>query len=731
MQFLPCARMVRLFYPMKIKTISTVWKCCLLLLTVALNTIDSFAQSDTTMNLENTNRKLITAGAGYLTAGYQYGLTPYAMMDSTVGGFFSIEGNQQVNIASAPINISGRYSTLRNVTGLNNSIHVSFDAAAYKEQLRQRAKQKAVSYKDSIVNMQSLEQKYTQRLYYLQYLNTLSPEQYKKKFPQQPALPGVDSLQPNIPKTDSLVPDVQVPKYALPSLSLPTGEGYKDSLSTIIEQQRMLLDSIRNVRSRFEKLQHLTDSISAMKNGELPSAGQLPWLSRVRSFEAGLCYPMLSPFSLYGIPLRGFVTEVETGKMYFAASAGKTISNLMFTQSLLENNISNARNLYNFFDFTNVESGRTVAAVRVGAGQKDGNHIIAGLLWGKGLQSYWQDSSVTLNTAETEQNVVADIDASFRLGKIHQFSFNYAKSVIRNTNTAIENDTSGQPRLTDPGYRSHAAQVKYTGVIPWTHTGVSATVRWIDPYFRSYGSGFVRPDNVRFEIKAEQSLGKKWKLQLMYRQEQNNLLGLYNDVTLLRSGGVSLQFKGSSRFQCRVLYQPVVQQVSGDTLVFRNDNQMVNTSFTWRPKTGKWRTTITGVGSYYKLLDGVANREYTNTLFIARTQSKKGWMFGANYSLYTISPDDSLYTDNGIAMIESGYTTKKGWSIIGGYKFGHFSDGHTESGFMAQGTVPLWKNASLVIEGQRLIRGDFYNMYSKELFDSFPYLLSTRLQLTW
>lgn len=422
----------------------------LLSLLVALLSIALNAQNDTAMKSKKFT-SIVDPGAGYISAGYSYGLTPFTMIDSAVGGYFIVEGNQLFSVKNAPINISGRYTTLKNVSGLNNNVRVSFDANTYKEQLKQRAKAKALSYKDSILNVRNLEQQYTKRLYYLQYLNSLPADQYNNKV----ARPAInDSL--NIHSSDSLTALPSILKNELPELSLPQGEGYKEELNTIITQQRHVLDSIRNLRTQFQLLQSKADSIAALKSGEInPDISSK--LSAIRALEVGLCYPMHSPLSLYGIPLRGVNAEFETQKVYFSVAAGRTISNLLFTNDLLQHNLNNVQNLYNFFDFNNAVAGRTIAAVRLGAGAKDKSHVHVGFLWGRGLESYWQDSTHVLNTSALEQNLVADIDVSFTFAKNHSINVNFAKSVLNNLNGSPEDDQAQQVKLTDFNYRSHAA----------------------------------------------------------------------------------------------------------------------------------------------------------------------------------------------------------------------------------------------------------------------------------
>jgi hypothetical protein len=162
-----------------------------------------------------------------------------------------------------------------------------------------------------------------------------------------------------------------------------------------------------------------------------------------------------------------------------------------------------------------------------------------------------------------------------------------------------------------------------------------------------------------------------------------------------------------------------------------NDNQMANASVMWRPKTGKLRTTIGVHWNYCKLTDGSVNREYNNLLTNIRFQGKNGWHVGVNYAFYNVSPQDTLLMSGMIVTGETGYQSKKGWQVSGGLKAGQFASSNLQTGYFVQLSLPLFKGATLVAEGQKLIRGDFYNLYSEELFNTFPYLITTRLQINW
>jgi hypothetical protein len=691
--------------------------------------------SDSTQ--ETGHRKFPIVGNGEVHAGYYYGLTPFISSFDGPIGYFQGDLNMQVNVKTLPFNVTGYYTSLHNVTGLNNSIHISFDSQVYKERLKNKAHIPTDGLKDSLNNLSAAKQKYTQRLYYLKYLQTLSPEQYQRRLEidklEAAAKDSMDAIAAeNEDSLNEKKTDYKKPDFSLPQIQLPEGDNYKDSLNDIVNQQQEKLDSLNSFAKTIQQKINTADSLnrSSLPAADLPGAG---FFSKVKTLQFGMCYPSLSPFLLSGIPLRGFSMEIERKGFYYAIAAGKTISNLLLTQNIIQDNLNNYRNLYNFFDFNNVQSGRSIVAIKAGRGAKDGTHLFAGLLYGRGLESYWQDSlAPPLNAAQSEKNWVAEIDGRFDLGKNHSLLLNYAKSVIKPISSDLENAETANLSWLNYKYRSNAIQTKYIGRFPKLHSSITASLRFVDPYFRSFGAGFVRQDNIRYEIKTDHQLGKKVRLGFTIRRDANNLLGLYDQFTVLKSAGITFKWKITSRFQIGAMYNPVFQEVKQDgEIIYTNNNQIANSSFTWRPRTGKWSTQVTGLYSYYKLFDGWMNREFGSALLSCSTRSKKNLSFNAQLNSFSVSPADTLLGNSLVYAAGAGYRWKKGFQLEMRIRYAETSLYGNQAGASCQIHIPIRKQMTLVIDGERLVPGDFYNSYTIEQFNRFPYFCSAQLVLNW
>ena len=72
-----------------------------------------------------------------------------------------------MNVKNVPLAVSGYYTSLKNVTGLNNYLRVSFDAEAYKQRMKSKVIPDPQKIKESLNQSLDVQQKLQQRIAYL------------------------------------------------------------------------------------------------------------------------------------------------------------------------------------------------------------------------------------------------------------------------------------------------------------------------------------------------------------------------------------------------------------------------------------------------------------------------------------------------------------------------------------------------------------------------------------
>ncbi|MFZ5552556.1 MAG: hypothetical protein ACOZCO_05540, partial [Bacteroidota bacterium] len=513
-----------------------------------------------------TKNKFSFLPSGQISLGYDYGYIPFAQNLTVPSGYFKTEGNFSFLVKELPFNATFFYTDLKNITGLNNYFRVSFDLQSYKQRLRERATSQVEKYTKKISELQKHYQLNQQKLGYFSHVNS-NIDSYFKKYYQQNFLSAkninVDSLQPDLPDSISTT-YVQNPLEIDSAQYEQIYSHYRDSIQGRYSE---LQSQAENITNEIDHLKKLSGQLSHPDPNSLINTDSLiyrnkieKWFSHVRKLDVGLCYPSYSTFLVNNIPVKGINFEYENNNRFYAFTAGTTINNLLFTNNIIQNNLQNTQNLFNFFDFNNLQQGRRIISGKAGIGKKEGDHIFIGALYAIGQQSYYYDSTQTVinNHTPKEHNVVIELDGSYQVKKWFTLNLVYGKSSIRPLHDESDTTNSNLNQLFSP-FRSNAAMGKAIFSLAKIKSTITFSGRWVDPFFRSYGVGFMRSDNFRYEIKTDHQIGKKIKAGLFYRKDENNLLNLFSYTTILHSGGINLQYKLNKHISLRGNFNPVFQ----------------------------------------------------------------------------------------------------------------------------------------------------------------------------
>lgn len=692
---------------------------------------------------------------------YDYGLIPFTTLNKVPDQLFRTEGTMDATIIKLPFNVAFSYTNSKNILGLNNYFRASFDAEKYKEQLKEKVAAKKDGYKNKLNTLYSSRQKVEQKLAYLKHVQKFPQSQ----LPQLPHLPK-DSL--NVPDsllhtpgyhfpTDSLknkipsfptIPDsskyLDSLKNKIPSLPKTSNVNqYSDSLKKLADTQKYQ-DSIGQKINEYEKeikeinnqIDDTKKQIDRLENPSLVLEQEYLYKNKIYRFfkdikklDVGLCYPNHSTFLVNGIALKGVNFEWQNSHYYFAFTHGKTINNIYYSNNVIQNNLNAVRNLYNFFDFNNVEAGRRITAVKFGIGQKDNSHLFAGVLYGLGYDSYYKESSFNYSPS-IQKNYVFELDGKLVINTNNSLDIVYGKSLLRNNDENIGNE-NGFNALFNSTNRTHAALARYTTNISKTGTRLTFTTRYIDPYFKSFGIGFIRPNNFRYEIKADQRITKNVKISTFYRYEEDNLLSLLTNTTSLKSAGANITWRVSKRLTLRGGYTPVFLRVkSGDAIVQKNDNHIGNFIVTYTPKAKKFNSVFTGMYNYYLLYDGIQNNEFQNTSIIYSLETEKGIKNDLSGNWFYSTAIDSLPGQTFLATDELSVGIKK-IRITAGGKYAYSAKYSAQFGYLLKATLPLSKWVSIEAGAEKIVLGEFYFNLNQQLLNTFPYFLHAKLIVHW
>jgi hypothetical protein len=686
-------------------------------------------------------KKIVPAGT--ISTGYDYGFLPYTVNTAAPSSAFKSEGRVSVNVFNIPLEATWFYSSQKNLIGLNNYFRISYDAGRYKDQLNSKLNSNMDAYKSQLGSLNAERQNLVQKMAYADYLSTLSVDKWPLDKPayNKPAIPPTVDLHDTTGVAGS---------YSTPDTLRNTAYSAKaDSVRDKAEYYNYKSDSVKaaynqykekygQINDSIKKTQRKIDEIESLMNGDRSAyANRIPYfnkiqnfLSGVKRFEVGLCYPGHSTFLANNIPVRGINMEYGKNNVYFAFTYGTTVSTLLYSPKNIDGFLQNVRNSYNYFDFNNVAEGRKILAVKFGAGTKEGNHVFVGFMLGKGQTSYISPTNEIPAFIGKESNVVLEADIKYKLAKNTVADLIIGKSSLKDE--ALSYDViRGAVKEIFSNYRSNALLARINTKIPFTKTSLGFSFRYIDPFFKSFGVGFMRSDNLRYEVKLEQPLTKKVKYTALFRYEEDNLLQLMNYKNRFYSMNNTLSCKLTKGLMVRLSYTPLLRTLTSKDYNVTNKNSISTAVVTFAPRTRKTSFQFDMLYSYYIINTDTQQINFQNVAYNHQVKFKGGFKTGLNVSWFKNTLSDSLNNNIFLAVLDAGYVFKNGSSLTVAGKSAYKLNGQLYPGFIVKSNIKVYKSLFWENQVEKFIVGDLFNGYDLENLKHFPYCFSTRLILNF
>jgi hypothetical protein len=671
---------------------------------------------------------------GSITIGYEYGVLPFVAGDNYPSGGFQTEGTVSFLLFGLPLEATYHYTTIKNVIGLNNYFRISYDSERYKEQLSKKLDIKNELTNKELDKLQLQQKTLLKKIEYLKYLEHL------------PEVKVPDAAKPEVPVSVT-VDTAFVSSYtgtlanyqdSLMNQKLIDSTYYlkkKDSLTSELNNSRKLYDSLNNevvlIKKQIEQIRDFQNKPSAYLSPYLSTGQKI--LSGIKKFEIGLCHPSYSVFLANNLPVQGINIEYAANLKFFAFTYGTTVNNLLFNTNTVQGAIQSGRNLYNYFDFGNLDAGRKILSVKGGIGTKENSHFFAGFLLGKGRADYLTtvtSDSPAEGDRPNESNVVIEADARYKFSEKLSADFVIGKSSTNEEDLTMSSIGRAVDEIFS-GYRSYALLSRVNATVSKTKTQLTFTVRWIDPYFKSFGTGFFRSDNLRYELKAEQPLTKKIKYTIAFKREEDNLLRLYTYNNVLQSINNTLTVKLNRQINVRLIYSPLFRELKGEgySIKDKNDISTVVLSYTPRPKRVNAQFNV--LYSKYVISADSGNINFENAAYSHQFLLKSGFVTGMNVSWFKNNLSDSTGNDTYLSVLDIGYQHKKGHAFTIGGKAAYKQGLAPQYGFVLKAKLRVYKKLSWEAEMEKILIGDYYNSFIVSRIKQFPYYCNTKMVLNF
>ncbi|HTA63066.1 MAG TPA: hypothetical protein VK835_11450 [Bacteroidia bacterium] len=699
-------------------------------------------------------KKIIPETYGNISAGYDYGVIPFAANANYPMGYYSSQGNIGVTTLGLPLVVSYYYSSLKSVAGLNNYFKVSFDASHFKETIKNKGLDKVDEETKKLSFLSNLKQSILQKIAYYEHLKNGLPNEsamtdnltkYKNGYNSvnsdsltKPKLPSIGLNDSSLTKAlkDSLakLTNLNSIKKSAYADSIKTAVSHlhkSDSTNEQISQYKKQIDKIEaEIKSIKNKLAYFQNPQNVAENNPYLSKAQ-GFLAGIKKADIGLCYPNYSTFLVSGTTLKGINFEWQKNIFYFAVTYGKTINTLLTTNNIIQNQLQTGRNLYNFFDFNNVKDSRKIGAFKFGLGKKESSHLFVGALEGVGLPSYLV---APLPNGSIEKNIVLEVDGKVAFNASNSIDVVYGKSVLYQKGI-LENPEISPFQSLFSKFRSNAALVRFNSDIKKTKTKITLTGRIIDPFFNSYGVGFQRSDNLRYEIKVDQVISSKVKFTGFYRRDRDNLLGTSIYTTNLQTMGANLLVKINKNFTARVSYTPAIQKITSKDSAANNSHHLNNIGtvvLTYNLRVQKISSFFNALYNTYQLSSATGkNTNFQNLTISNSTIFNK--QIKATMTLNYFYNNDSDTLNNNTLMVSGNfsYTLKNSGMLTVGATYATNHNIKNQAGGLIKLNIPLINHFRLEFEVQKLVLGDFYNSYNIAEIKKFPFYGYSKVIVTW
>ncbi|HLP11683.1 MAG TPA: hypothetical protein VK177_07080 [Flavobacteriales bacterium] len=678
-----------------------------------------------------------------LRAGYQYGfIQGYTFDDSFPDQLFLTEGSAGFNVFSFPFQVEFRYATMRVPYGLNNYFRIRFNAEKYRQQLQEKKNELNQLRKFDLDTLYRQRQELYKKLLYRQYLL----DEFKKKSGLIPRyLPGkpviydtlnkvlnsldtllVDSIAYITNSVDTLLvrphfdPGFDTGKISVYGIANP----FVDSVAKLQQQITVFQNEISGIEKKIDSIQEINKKTDFPEN----QTGKMDLRKKfkLRNLEIGTCYPNNS-YLMYGtLPVNGFFSDFEFKGIYMSVLYGEVMNNFLFANTYFERQLLSTKNVTNFFDFANTNRGRKVAAVKIGKGDFYENHVHLGMLYGTGLQNYGDTLLVGDAKSNTkEDNFVAELSGKYTIGK-HCFNAAIAKSLV-------EEHRSGKllNGLMDLSKYSLAAFLSYNTAFFKGKTELKVMAKHLQPYYRSFGMGFVNNDCLRLNAKVNHRISQKMNIGAFVKNDLDNLYNLVAVTNNILNFGLNTQYRITRGLNLRLTYNPIVQKINyleqPQQLHFKSYLYNGSLSYTKRLKKNSFQSSLNV--NYFKIntINSTTN-EFQNINF-SNTFTCSQFSFNFTSSYFSTNIIDSVAKNNLMNALQVNLKIKK-VGVKAGIK--HYTNLATlnDFGYNVGLNVPVGNGFSFVFEGQKFVVGDYF-LNTIQVSKKEPYCFSAALEFRW
>ena len=697
---------------------------------------------DSMKKLKILNPNLI----GEMMIGYEYGLLTSFLDPSNIDPLSVINsrGKFSVEALDLPLNISFNYSSLKNPIGINNYFRVSFDVERLKQnslkhqnrfnkeidnQLKQVFEQKSL-----IQNKLGMGEVLRNQLIRQIEFKSQELSEYKAQIEDIEAASMVDEIQKDdylrknnyLEIKDTLntkTRDSLMNKYTDLQSSYESVITLYDTILSLYNKTTGLYNKYSDLENQLKEKKKNLKEKSKFYNAQSTKPitdGLNKRLSNVKILDFGLTYPRMSALSKNSIPVQGVNFEIQKDEWYTAACMGVAMNNLSFSSNVIDNSLQNTQNLFNQFDFQNIQERGLVTSVKSGYGTPEGAHYFFGLRYVSNSPDIFNSSdSVIIPSLASE----IDIRLMPKFLKGVKLDFVFGKTSDRGS--LIDGSRSNVIHSVLSNNRTNIGLVGISKHVSLIRTNFHFSSRWIDPLADVRSLGVLQPNNTRYEFRTNTILPFGMRFELNYRRDQNNVANWSDTTTHLNLIGGQLKGKFSKSITYYGSLNYLTQNEVSSQSEKRSNNFMIGAGLSAEYVVFDVQNIAVLSVNDYLITNNVTTGFFRNI----GIQNMSRFFNGINkISINYFKVDDPQFALNTSYVASEEFTLQcKDFDISLGLKFLHSVEYGDDVGGNLKFTYHISKQISWLMSAEKHVLGDFYNYFSRERFNRFPYAIMTRL----
>lgn len=425
-----------------------------------------------------------------------------------------LSGKMNINAAiesailfkNTPLTFSGRISTEKYISGRSSYIRLSYDGYKNRKLEKIECENKILIVDNQIENLTDTLQLLEAKIAYLEniklqmnnsaifdtilFSNIKQNKNYK-----------FDTLSSKNQSLDSYIQD--------PNIQAGKDLNFQDSLNSLLAKYNESFNKMSTKKDSLlgekDKYRNLINQIDYKKPKKL--------INGIDKLDIGMTALSQGSMSRNTIPVNGLRIKGKVNHWNYDGSAGFTIPNKLFSNSIFDQINNNSQNIFNLNQYYTVNSSRFVSSLIFGYGNQEKNFISAENYYnGKELKNLFTNNSNVTNLTSNISSGWSPFKNFFiksSLGKTFKF--------LDTTKRNVKNDFA------------FYGQLKYS--FTRISTSISANYRHVGASYDGFSQGIYNSGFDRQEYCVNSKISKKLTLHFTYyRQQFNSKEGFYKKL---------------------------------------------------------------------------------------------------------------------------------------------------------------------------------------------------------